>query len=223
MTKCTLAHVHCEWRNMISIYGIQSVTSTVWFMELRLLSFCYSTILCKQQNQGQLRTCTWVSSSILSHLSYYSFIKLHDHNFKAIVWLWTPFHRHFVHFRRKWDSKASIINAFTTFLLLSFSKILFVSFTLLHSISIYDNHHGNSRCVLYYDPTVECYTLEYSILSALTVCVLVILIICPTILLILYPTRLFRKCISYCGFCRWLASFLVLRILYLTIFMNTHH
>ena len=135
----------------------------------------------------------------------YSFIKLHDNNFKAIVWLWKPFHRHFVYFRRKWDSKASIINAFTTFILLSFSKILFVSFTLLHSISVYHNlhHYGNPRCVLYYDPTVECYTLEYSILSAIAVCVLVIFIICPTILLILYPTRLFRRCVSCCGFRRW--------------------
>ena len=32
---------------------------------------------------------------------------------------------------------------------------------------------------------------------------LVIFIICPTILLILYPTRLFRKCVSCCGFRRW--------------------
>ena len=180
----------------------------------------------------------------------YSFIKLHDNNFKAIVWLWKPFHRHFVHFRRKWDSKASIINAFTTFLLLSFSKILFVSFTLLHSMSIFQNHHGTLNCVLYYDPTVECYTLEYSIFSAVAVCVLVIFIICPTILLILYPTRLSRKCVSCCGFRRWYAlhmfvetfqgqykdgtngtrdfrtvsaTFLILRILYLTIFLNTHH
>ena len=190
--------------------------------------------------------------SILSHLSYYThlFIKLHDNNFKAIVWLWKPFHRHFVHFRRKWDSKASIINAFTTFLLLSFSKILFVSSTLLHSISIYDNYCDTLNCVLYYDPTVECYTLEYTIFSAVAVCVLVIFIICPTILLILYPTRLFRKCVSCCRFRRWYAlhlfvesfqgqykdgtndtrdfrmvsaSFLILRILYLTIFMNPHH
>ena len=180
----------------------------------------------------------------------YSFIKLHDNNFKAIVWLWKPFHRHFVYFRRKWDSKASIINAFTTFLLLSFSKILFVSFTLLHSITIYDNHEYNPRCVLYYDPTVECYTLEYSILSAIAICVLVIFIISPTIILILYPTRLFRRCVSCCGFRRWhalhmfvesfqgeykdgtngtrdfrmlSATFLILRILYLTIFVNPHH
>ena len=180
----------------------------------------------------------------------YSFIKLHDNNFKAIVWLWKPFHKHFVHFRRKWDSKASIINAFTTFLLLSFSKLLFVSFTLLHSIKIYHNHHDTLRCVLYYDPTVECYTLEYSIFSAVACFVLVIFIISPIILLILYPTRLFRKCVSCCRFRRWhalhmfvesfqgqykdgtngtrdfrmaSASFLILRILYLTIFMNPHH
>ena len=180
----------------------------------------------------------------------YSFIKLHD-NFKAIVWLWKPFHRHFARFRRKWDSKASIINAFTTFLLLSFSKILFVSFTLLHNISVYHNlhHHGNPRCVLYYDPTVECYTLEYCILSAIAICVLVIFVISPTIILILYPTRLFRRCVSCCGFRRLhalhmfvesfqgqykdgtngtrdfrtvSASFLILRILYLTMFVNPH-
>ena len=61
----------------------------------------------------------------------YVCIKLHDNNFRPVVWLWKPFHRHFAHFRRRWDSKASTVNAFTTFLLLSFSKILFVSFTLL--------------------------------------------------------------------------------------------
>jgi len=61
-------------------------------------------------------------------------IKLHDnYNFRPVVWLWMPFHRHIVHFRRRWDAKASIINAFTTFLLLSFSKILFVSCTLLRT------------------------------------------------------------------------------------------
>ena len=71
----------------------------------------------------------------------YVCIKLHDNNFRPVVWLWKPFHRHFAHFRRRWDSKASIVNAFTTFLLLSFSKILFVSFTLLYmsNILVYDH------------------------------------------------------------------------------------
>ena len=133
----------------------------------------------------------------------YTCIKLHDNNFRPVVWLWKPFHRHFVHFRRRWDSTASIINAFTTFLLLSSSKIiLFVSFTLLHTFPLRYNNIP-SKCVLYYDSTVDCHAPDYTIFAAIAYCVLVIFIICPTILPILYPTRLFRRCVSYCGFRRW--------------------
>ena len=131
----------------------------------------------------------------------YVCIKLHNNNFRPIVWLWKPFHRHFVHFRRRWDSKASTINAFTTFLFLSFSKILFVYFTLLYTFHVQYNYADiSNKCVLYYDPSLECHALEYSILATIAVCVLVIFIL---FLLILYPTRLFRKCVSCCGFRRW--------------------
>ena len=133
----------------------------------------------------------------------YVCIKLHDNNFRLVVKLWKPFHRHFAHFRRRWDSKASIVNAFTTFLLLSFSKILFVSFTLLYIFDVEHNKGDTINCILYYDPTVECYALEYYIFAAIGGCVSVLFIIFPTILLILYPTRLFRKCASCCGFRRW--------------------
>ena len=180
----------------------------------------------------------------------YVCIKLHDNNFRPVVWLWKPFHRYFVHLRRRWDSKASTVNAFTAFLLLSFSKILFLSFMLLHTIhSKYNYDNIPRKCTLYYDPTVECHSQEYAIFSAIAICVLVIFIFCPTILLILYPTRLFRKCVSCCGFRRWhalhmfvesfqgqykdgtngtcdfrmvSASFLVLRILILAFFLNHH-
>ena len=108
-------------------------------------------------------------------------IKLHDNNFRPVVWLWKPFHRHFAHFRRRWDSTASVINAFTTFLLLSFSKILFVSVTLLYTIPINYNYDIPKKYVLYYDSTVECHTLGYSIFAAIASCVLVVFIISPTI------------------------------------------
>ena len=70
----------------------------------------------------------------------YVCIKLHDNNFRPVVWLWKPFHRHVVHLRRRWDSTASIINTFTTFLLRSFSKMLFVSFTLMHTFPFKYNY-----------------------------------------------------------------------------------
>ena len=180
----------------------------------------------------------------------YVCIKLHDNNFRLVVWLWKPFHRHFAHLRRRWDSTASIVNAFTTFFVLAFSKILFVSFTLLYTFTIRHNYIDiPDKCVLYYDSTVECHTHEYTMFSTIVVCVLIIFIICPTILLILYPTRLFRRCVSGCGFRRWhalhmfvesfqgqykdgtngtydfrmvSASFLILRISTLFLFLNHH-
>ena len=106
---------------------------------------------------------------------------------------------------------------------------------------------SKKRCVFYYDPTVECYTQLHYIYSTVAICVLVLFIIFPAILLILYPTRLFRKCVSCCGFRRWhalhmfvesfqgqykdgtngtrdfrmvSATFLILRIVILVLFLN---
>ena len=180
----------------------------------------------------------------------YVCINLHDNNFRPVVWIWKPFHRHFVQFRRRWDPKASIVNAFTTFLLLSFSRILFLSFTLLYAIHVINNFDGPRKHVLYFDQTVECQTLEYSIFEAVAIFVLVTFILFPTVLLILYPTRLFRWCLSCCGFRRWHAlhmfvgsfqgqykdgtngtydfrmvsvSFLIIRILVIFTFLNRNY
>ena len=47
----------------------------------------------------------------------YLFVKLHDSNYKVIVCLWRPFHRCFVHFRRDWNIKTSLIDSFATFII----------------------------------------------------------------------------------------------------------
>ena len=65
----------------------------------------------------------------------YILIELHGYNFKPLIMLWKPFHRRFARVRRTWDPRASMLNAFTTFLLLSLSKVLFV---LSHSLR-YEN------------------------------------------------------------------------------------
>ena len=120
----------------------------------------------------------------------YVCIKLHDNNFRPIVWLWKPFHKHFVHFRRRWDSKASVINAFTTFLLLSFSKILFVSFTLFYAFHVHNSAGAKKKNVLYYDPTVQVHSEEYVIFAALAGCVLALFVV-----VYLYP---FQLLYSFC-------------------------
>ena len=199
-------HMYIENRVTYMALKILKVLCSIWSLDIFC---CCSTILCEQQHQSCSCTCTcsWASSSILSRLSHFDHLFMYKTPWQQlydVVWVWKPFHRRFAHLRRRWDSTASIINAFTAFLLLSFSKISFVSFTLLYTFPVvYDYGDIPSKCVLYYDPTVECHKQEYIIFSAIAYIVLVISIICPTILLILYPTRLFRRCVAGCGFWRW--------------------
>ena len=106
----------------------------------------------------------------------YICIKFHDHNFRPVVLLWKPFHRCFVYFRRSWDSEASVINAFTTFLLLSFPKILFVCYTWLSGIWVMTlNSNGTVlSCgphVTYYDSTVNYFSKHRTPFAVVSICV----------------------------------------------------
>ena len=50
-------------------------------------------------------------------------IKLHDRNFKPLVWLWRLMHRRFIRLQREWSKTSDIVDVFSTFFLLSFSKV----------------------------------------------------------------------------------------------------
>ena len=114
--------------------ALTGATSTqlcgIWsldFFRAVILPFCVSSNIMKTVHALALKyIVTFYPIFLILHT--YVCIKLHDNNFRPVVWLWKPFHRHFAHLRR-WDSTASIINAFTTFLLLSFSKIFFAVWT----------------------------------------------------------------------------------------------
>ena len=187
--------------NEVTGLALQVLLVVCGMWSLDFFSSCYSTI-CVSSHIWRIHALALeyllVFYPIFLILITYVCIKLHDSNSRPIVWLWKPFHRYFVRLRRRWDSKASITNVFTTFSLLSFSKILFAFCMLLHT-SHFKCNYGNilKKCFLYYDSTVECHTQEFAIFSAIASCMF---IICSTILLILYPTRLFRWCISYCEF-----------------------
>ena len=115
------------------------------------------------------------------------FIELHASNFRALVFLWKPFHKCFSLFRRTWDPKSSVINAFATFLLLSSFKVCFSAFTFFYTITIH-SQNGNVA-VLYIEPDVkliDCYKQPYFIAYIL---LFLSLVIVPMFLLCLYPTK----------------------------------
>ena len=129
----------------------------------------------------------------------YVCIELHDRNFRPFVWCWNPFHKYFVYCRRKLSPKTSVIDAFATFIVLSYVKFLTVSHYLLKSANLYrgDGEKLNST-VMYYDGNIKYFHKQHLPYAIVAIVIPTLLAILPIILL-LYPTRAFQKCLTRCG------------------------
>ena len=147
---------------------------------------------------------------LLIVLTYVS-IELHDRDCRVLVRLWRPFGKCFnqVRILRRLNPKASVINAFASFLLLSYSKLLFVSFNLLSFTTVYNDtgdQFGPRR--VYYNATIPYLSSEHIPFFTLAIFVLVIFVAPFTLLLILYPMRWFQRCIGCTGWaCHALHTF----------------
>ena len=125
-------------------------------------------------------------------------IELHTRGFKPVIWLCRPFSKCFSLFRKQWNLKTSIIDAFAMFLLLSYVKVASVSFDLLLPATLYnvDGKILETR-YLYYDASVEYFGedhLPYAILALLS---LLVINVFPLLLLLLYPCRCFQRCLTH--------------------------
>ena len=132
----------------------------------------------------------------------YFLLELHAYKLRPIVWMWRPFHRCFARFQGQWDVKASIINAFATFLLLSYLKILWVSFDLLVPTQVFDINGENLVFYLFYDAEIEYFGKKHLPYAILALIITLIFNILPLLLLLLYPLQCFQRCLSICRL-RW--------------------
>ena len=137
-------------------------------------------------------------------------IELHDRNFKLVVMIWKPFRYIFTLIRRNWDIKTSVIDAYATFFLLSFLKIVSVSFDLLIPTHAHPlNSSKPTLTVLYYDGTVEYFGPEHLPYAILAILISILFIILPTLLLLFYPFRFFQWLLNCCKInCHILTAFM---------------
>ena len=130
-------------------------------------------------------------------------IELHARNCMLVIVMWKPFHKCVTRLRRSVDPRASIVNAFSTFLFLNLSKLIFIARNSIYKTNIRVYHEGSKlstvyKHFLYADPNIHWYSRQhicYLILSAL---VLVGFCAIPTVLLCLYPTKFFRRLLQCC-------------------------
>ena len=135
----------------------------------------------------------------------YFLITLYDNNYRVVTIMWTPFRKLLSIFKRNWNVRTSLIDAFVTFFFLSNVKFLSVSCDLLQGIKIYKLYpdHYNYTLGLFYAADVKYLSrdehLPYAILAIISLFFFVFL---PTLILTLYPFSLFQKFLNLFPF-RW--------------------
>ena len=127
----------------------------------------------------------------------FCYIKLHDH-FPVIRQLFQPFYSCCFHFRKEWNIRQSLTDAFATFLLLSYVKILNISFDLLLPTTIYDMNGESRNSFLYYSGTVQIFKQEHIPFAMLALLMMIVFNIIPLIVLCLYPCHCFQKLLNSC-------------------------
>ena len=128
----------------------------------------------------------------------YVCIRLHASDFRPVVYCWKPFLKCFLRFRRSVDRKASIIDAFATFTLLSYIKLLLVAEKLLYPTHLFNGQGQKLKTVVAYDASVRFFHAEHLPLAILSIIVLLAFIAVPPIVLIFYQAAFFQKCLTRC-------------------------
>ena len=136
----------------------------------------------------------------------YLCIQLYDRNFRLLHILWRPFRycRRAVY--RNSQPQTSIVDAFATLIILSYSKFMYVSFPLVTLTSVYEINSNSTAVDLipyhyYFDPDeVLHHSMANVVYFILGVVVLVVFVGVPPIFLILFPLKAVQACLSKVSF-----------------------
>ena len=134
---------------------------------------------------------------VLITLTYVT-VTLHD-RYGILIKLWTPFHKCLSHFRKEWHIRRSLVDVFATFILLSYVKVLDISFNILIPVKLWTvNGTEAKEAFLYFDGTVKYFRGEHIPFALLAIGMLCIFNVFPLLLLAVYPRRCFQRCLNHC-------------------------
>ena len=131
---------------------------------------------------------------VLMLLSYI-FIELHA---KLVVLMWKPFKKCFSKIRRNWSATHSIIHAYATLLLLSFSTLNYNAYQLLRATNVHNNTEQLYTGVLYNQPSTHLFSSKYMLYFVIVLGFMLFLGVIPTALLCIHSVKLFRKKLNNC-------------------------
>ena len=173
---------------VVTLYGFWNLD----FFRYILPPFCVSPVL----EQMHVELINYISAFYPLCLICITWIaiRLHFHNFKPVVWLWSKLSKFFCISDRSFSRSNSLVDVFATFFLLSYTKLVYISSRILSPLSavVYsDNTVSTIHQFAEADAGIEYFGKEHALYALISICILPFIIV-PPIFLILYPIKAFR-------------------------------
>ena len=124
-------------------------------------------------------------------------VNLYDRGCRVVFCVCRPLHSCLAHLRRAVDVRASLIDAFATFIVLSQNKIGYTSFQILQPVYIYFTN-GTYESSVYVDPTLVFFGWNHLLYAIPALFLTTVFILIPFLLLLLYPLKLFQNFLNAC-------------------------
>ena len=121
-------------------------------------------------------------------------IELVSRGYKPLVWIWANMRRCFFGASWKWDKKRTVIDVFATFLLLSYTKMLLISLTIIaptraQVLSTTGNPSEMTRSL---DLSIDYFSQEHLPFAIAAIFIFILFVILPAMVLALYPLKVFQ-------------------------------
>ena len=137
----------------------------------------------------------------------YMLVRLYDRGCTTVFWACRPIHLCLARVRREFSIRSSLIDAFASFIVLSYIKIGYTTFLILQPTWIFSSN-GADGLFVFIDPSVKLFRIRHLTYAVPAVVITVVFNVLPLMLLFLYPLRCFQKCLNRCHLrCRALHTF----------------
>ena len=118
----------------------------------------------------------------------YVLVSAHNRRCGLVIQIWRPFLSCFARMRQQFNLRRSMIDAFATFILLSYIKLVSVSGDLIIPVRVYNINGSTVGYFMYYNATIRFMSSEHLPYFIMSITVGIIVASFP-LLLVVYPTK----------------------------------
>ena len=178
------------------VLGVIKMTSLYFFESYRWTHSC----LHPELNIFQEQSLRYIPAFYPFFLIFITYILVvaYDRECRILIWLWKPFKKCVLCYRKTWNIRSSLVEIFASFIFLSSVLVMHTSLRLLSWVKTYDVAGNKVGTIVLMSANVEYFGpqhLPYALLAIATGSVFVLLIL----LLTVYPCRCFQRCLNVCG------------------------